>query len=104
MTGVATIAWGLAGGVLRLVLVVAAVGGVAVIWTVFAVPDDPSRSGNAPVPVPGIVRLGLEWLVLFGGAMAFYASGQAWIGLVLAVLVIVHYALWPERIRWLLRR
>ena len=34
----------------------------AVIWGTFAVANDPSRSGNAPVPVSGIVRLGIEFL------------------------------------------
>ena len=33
---------------------------LAVGWGTFAVPDDPSRSGSAPVPVPGIIRLLLE--------------------------------------------
>ncbi|MCJ7717842.1 MAG: YrdB family protein [Anaerolineales bacterium] len=28
---------------------------VAVVWGTFAVPDDPSRSGTAPVPIPGIL-------------------------------------------------
>ncbi len=29
----------------------------AVLWGTFAVPNDPSRSGQAPVPIPGILRL-----------------------------------------------
>lgn len=35
------------------------------IWGTFAVPDDPIRSGKAPVPVPGWLRLVLE-LGIFG--------------------------------------
>ena len=35
---------------------------MAVIWGTFAVPDDPSRSGKAPVPTPGALRLLLELL------------------------------------------
>ncbi len=38
----------------------------AALWGTFAVPDDPSRSGSAPVPVPGILRLAIEF--------AFFAS------------------------------
>lgn len=102
LAGLATYAWGLASGPLRFVCVVAAVGGAAAIWTVFAVPDDPSRSGHAPVPVPGIVRLCLEWGVLFGGALAFHAVGLSAVGLALALLVVVHYALSADRLVWLL--
>jgi len=32
----------------------------AAIWGIFAVPDDPSRSGNAPVIAPGLVRIVIE--------------------------------------------
>ncbi|MGB1276717.1 MAG: YrdB family protein, partial [Nannocystaceae bacterium] len=34
------------------------------LWGTFAVPEDPSRSGGAPVPIPGVLRLCLE-LALF---------------------------------------
>ena len=30
---------------------------LAAIWGTFAVPDDPSRSGSAPIPVNGVIRL-----------------------------------------------
>ncbi len=102
LAGLATFAWGLGSGLLRFVCVIAAVAGAAAIWTVFAVPDDPSRSGHAPVPVPGIVRLCLEWVVLFGGALAFYAAGLSVAGVALAVLVAIHNALSADRLRWLL--
>ena len=36
------------------------------VWGVFNVPGDESRSGEAPVPVPGWLRLGIE-LAYFGG-------------------------------------
>ena len=38
----------------------------AAAWVTFAVPGDPSRSGRAPVPVPGWVRLLLELAVFLG--------------------------------------
>lgn len=102
LAGLATYAWGFASGLLRFVCVIAAVAGAAAIWTVFAVPGDPSRSGHAPVPVPGIVRLGLELVVLLGGALAFRAAGLSWIGMALALLVAIHYALSTDRLVWLL--
>lgn len=76
----------------------------AVAWGVFNVPGDPSRSGAAPVPVPGLLRLALEFAVLFGGAAAFAAAGYRTTGIVLALLVAVHYALSWDRIGWLLAR
>lgn len=102
LAGLATYAWGLTSGLLRFVVAIAVVTGAAAIWTIFAVPGDPSRSGHAPVPVRGIVRLGLELVVLFGGALAFYAAGLSSAGVALALLVAIHYALSTDRLVWLL--
>ena len=52
--------WRQADGVLRFVLAIGIPLVAAALWGTFAVPDDPSRSGKAPVPVSGIVRLALE--------------------------------------------
>jgi len=84
-----------------------AIGGpilAAVLWSTFAVPDDPSRSGKAPVPVPGIVRLALE-LAMFGFAVwALHDAGNSLLALILVVIVVIHYALSYDRIAWLLRQ
>lgn len=72
------------------------------LWVTFAVPDDPSRSGNAPVPVPGVVRLVLELLILGGGAWGFYAAGFGRVAVVLAAVVVIHYIVSYDRIGWLL--
>ena len=74
------------------------------LWGTFAVPDDPSRSGGAPVPVPGLIRLVLELIILFGGALAFALSGYREAGIALAVLIALHYAISVERIIWLIGR
>ena len=100
--GFATLAWNQANGVWRVLAAVAIVVLIGAIWATFAVPDDPSRSGNAPVPVPGLLRLLLELAILFGGAWAYHAAGHTWVGVSLAALVIIHYLLWVERIGWLL--
>jgi hypothetical protein len=79
--------------------VIAAVG-----WATFAVPDDPSRSGRAPVPIPGVLRLVLE-LSLFGlAAWVLYAAGNPLLALILGSITIVHYALSYDRIAWLIRQ
>jgi len=75
-----------------------------VIWAVFAVPGDRSRSGNAPVPIPGAIRLLLE-LSFFGfGTWAFYNLGMLNITLIFGVAVIAHYLISYERVFWLMKQ
>ena len=75
-----------------------------IIWGVFAVPEDPSRSGEAPIPVPGAIRLIIE-LTFFGiGSWMLYNLGYAKVGLVLAIIVVIHYIISYDRIIWLLSR
>lgn len=45
----------------------------AALWGTFAVPGDPSRSGKAPVPVTGIVRLVYE-IVFFSASQPGHCS------------------------------
>jgi hypothetical protein len=76
----------------------------ALLWAVFAVPNDPSRSGKAPVPIPGVLRLVLE-LAFFGFAVwAFYDSGYQWVSLAFGLLVAIHYLISYDRIIWLLKK
>ena len=75
---------------------------LAIVWGTFAVPDDPSRSGAAPVAVPGILRLLIE-LVIFGLAVwALYDMGYTSFSWTLAIIVALHYIASYDRIRWLL--
>jgi hypothetical protein len=78
--------------------------GAAAVWGTLAVPDDPSRSGNAPVPVPGLVRLILELGVFGAGALALYGVDNAMLALIMAVVVLIHYAISYDRIQWLLQQ
>ena len=75
----------------------------AVLWGIFNVKGDPSRSGKAPVPVPGWVRLTLE-LVFFGVSVRALATFRTSVGIVFGVLVIIHYLFSIDRIKWLLSR
>ena len=77
---------------------------LAAAWGTFAVPDDPSRSGAAPVPVSGILRLALELAFFAFGSWALYASGYSRLGWLFGILVVGHYALSYDRILWLLKQ
>ncbi|SFO16009.1 Protein of unknown function [Mesorhizobium sp. NFR06] len=96
--------WSLSAGFWRWILAIALPLVAAVLWGTFAVLDDPSRSGRAPVPVPGAVRLALELIILFGGATGFYLAGHASTGIVMALLVALSYAFSLDRLAWLLRQ
>ena len=76
----------------------------AALWGGFTGPGDPSRSGRAPVPIPGWLRLILELAILFGAAWALVSVELGLEGLVLGAVVTAHYAISYDRIAWLVRR
>lgn len=104
LAGIGVYAWSVTGGTWRFVSAGLAVTLAATLWGIFNVPGDPSRSGKAPVVIPGPVRLLLELFILFGGAFGFYLADRPVIALSLAGLIGVHYLLSLDRLRWLFRR
>ncbi len=73
------------------------------LWGIFAVRGDPSRSGKTVVNTPGRARLILE-LVLFGiSAWALGAAGYTVVAIIFGVAVIVHYLLSLDRVLWLVK-
>lgn len=81
--------WTQHSGGLRVLLAIGLPVLAAAAWGTMRVPGYP---GPAPVAVPGIVRLLLE-AAFFGGAVwAFYAAGRPSWGLVMALVVLAHYA------------
>lgn len=74
------------------------------LWTTFAVPGDPSRSGNAPVVIPGYLRLFYE-AIFFGFASwtLWQTKGAIWGG-GFATVVLFHYVVSYERVTWLLQQ
>jgi Protein of unknown function (DUF2568) len=76
----------------------------ATLWGTFTVPLDPSRGKDGPVPIPGIVRLGLE-AAFFGFAVwAVVSLGHTTLARVYGALIGAHYVLGQDRTRWLLKR
>ena len=95
--------WTQGEGMFRYVLTIGIPVIAAVAWGTLAVPDDPSRSGQAPVPVPGAVRLALE-LAIFGFATwALYSSGLTLVSLMYGAIVVIHYLISYDRVLWLVR-
>ena len=90
--------------VLKIVLAVGLPIISAVLWATFAVPNDPSRSGKAPVPVPGWLRLILELAFFAFAAWAMFDLEFVTLSRIMAVLVLIHYALSYDRLLWLLKQ
>jgi hypothetical protein len=95
--------WTWSDGWVRYALVIGMPVLAAAAWGTFAVLNDPSRSGSAPVPVPGYVRLLLELTILGLGAWALGAAWRPAAAYVMGAAVVLHYVLYWERIVWLLR-
>ena len=76
----------------------------AIIWGTFSVPDDPSRSGNAIVQIPGIVRLSLElafFISVIGALIAIDSTNLAW---VYGGVALIHHFVSGDRLLWLIRQ
>ena len=91
-------------GFMRFVLALGIPILAAVLWGTFAVPDDPSRSGKAPVRVPGLVRLLLELGFFAASTWTLFAVGASTMGWIFGVAVLIHYVISYDRILWLIRR
>jgi hypothetical protein len=96
------VGWNLGSGPMRWVLAGLLPILAAIIWISFRVPGDQSAGGDAPVSVPGIVRLFIEFDVLLGGAIFAILTGAQVLGSIVFIAVCVHYLLTIPRVRWLL--
>jgi len=95
-------AWRQGSGWTRYVFAFGLVILVGAIWSTFAVPDDPSRSGSAPIPTLGIIRLFIELAIFASATWAIYDSGSVKLSWIFAAIVTVHYVISYDRILWLL--
>ena len=89
---------------LRILLAILLPLGFALLWGVFAVRDDPSRSGKTVIPTPGIIRLLLE-LGLFGiAAWMLLDLDYSRLAFIFGATVAIHYIFSYDRIAWLLKQ
>lgn len=77
---------------------------LAAIWGTFAVPNDPSRSGNAPVAVRGNLRLAIELAFFTIATYAIYELGYSTLAIVYGAIVVIHYLISYDRIKWLMKQ
>lgn len=94
--------WNQSDGWLRFVLAIGIPIIFATIWGTFAVPDDPSRSGNAPIVTSGIIRLVIELGFFSCAAWSLYDLGFNKISLAFGTVVVLHYLISFDRIKWLM--
>jgi len=76
----------------------------AAIWVTFAVPNDPSRSGKAPVPVPGIVRLFIELALFAISMLIIYSQISHIMGIIYGIVVLINYFIAHERLVWIIKK
>ena len=75
---------------------------MTIVWGTFAVPDDPSRSGKAPIPVSGMIRLVIEFIFFALAVWVLYDIGYNRLSYALGSIVLIHYLVSYDRVRWLL--
>ena len=96
--------WKQSDGWIRFVLVLGIPIIAAAFWGTFAVLNDPSRSGAAPIPVPGILRLAIELVFFAIATWALYDLGYSKLSLALGMIVTIHYIISYGRIIWLINQ
>jgi len=96
--------WKQGDGWLRFVLALGIPIILAAAWGIFAVPEDPSRSGAAPVPIPGIVRLLLELAFFAFATWCLKELEFTKASIIFGIIVIIHYIVSYDRIVWLIAR
>jgi len=98
-------AWKTQTGMEKYILVIVLPITIATLWGIFAVPNDPSRSGKTVVAVPGMIRLILEFVVFGSGIWFMFKSMNPIIySVIFASIIIFHYAISYKRIIWLLKQ
>jgi hypothetical protein len=74
------------------------------IWGIFAVKNDPSRSGKTVVSIPGWLRLLLELAIFFFGVFCIWELGYENSAMVFGTLVVIHNLMFWERNSWLIKQ
>ncbi|MES2111118.1 MAG: YrdB family protein [Bacteroidota bacterium] len=92
--------WHLANGLTQYALAAGLPIVAAMLWGTFRIQNDPKP---APVEVPGIVRLLLEWLLFGAAVFALYDLRYFTLSIILAVILTLHYIISYDRTWAMLR-
>ena len=95
--------WKQGQGALRFMLAIGIPVIAAAIWGIFAVPNDPSRSGTSLVPVPGYLRLALELIFFSFAAWTLHSVGATTSRWIFGIVTLIHYILSYDRLLWLIK-
>ena len=74
------------------------------LWGIFAVPNDPSRSGEALIPIPGAIRFILEITIFISASLCLFSLGYSSITLAFVTAIAIHYLFSYQRLFWLVRQ
>ncbi len=96
--------WHASAGPLRYLLALGLPLIAAVLWGTFAVLGDPSRSGKAPIPITGFLRLFMEFVFFSLAVFLLINAGKEGMGWIFAGAVFLHYLLSYDRVFWLLKQ
>jgi hypothetical protein len=96
--------WNQGKGALRFVLAFGIPVIAAVLWGVFAAPNDPSRSGEALISTPGVLRLALELIFFAFAAWSLYSIGAVKASWIFGIVTLMHYILSYDRLYWLIKQ
>lgn len=94
--------WKHSDGWFRYVLAIGLPVILAAIWGIFAVPNDPSRSGAAPIVTPGAIRLVIELAFFTLATWSLYNMGFIKASIAFGIIVVLHYLISYDRIIWLI--
>lgn len=97
-------AYGLDDSFMGIVYAVLTVILLMILWGVFNVPNDPSRSGKVPMVVKGWLRLLIEFAIFSFGIWTMNQVCEALYSCIFGGLIVLHYLVSYERIIWLLKR
>ena len=89
---------------LRFILAIGLPVIAAAIWGIFNVPNDPSRSGEAPTVVPGVLRLAIELTIFILATWALHNLEYTSLNWLLGGVVVLHYLVSYDRVIWLFKR
>ncbi len=95
--------WRQGEGWIRFILAIGLPIIIAAIWGIFAVPNDPSRSGTPPIAVAGIIRLVIELMIFAMATWVLFDLKYSILSWFLGVIVAIHYIMSYDRILWLIK-